>query len=76
MAKATKTTRKAYVAACTIHAGTPKKPEIFAPGDEVEGFSAEEIKDLLASGAIREEKVRGDKADAEGSETDDPPPAQ
>lgn len=77
MAKATKTTRKAYVATRTIHAGTPKKPEIIAPGDEVEGFSAEEIKDLLASGAIREEKVKGGKADADDAEGDDnPPPAQ
>lgn len=70
MAKATKSTRKAYVATRTIHAGTPKKPEIFAAGDEVD-LPSDEIKDLLASGAVREEAVKGGKADADGDGGDD-----
>jgi len=73
MATAKKSTRKAYIATRTIRAGTPKKPEVIAPGDEVEGFSTDEIASLLASGAIREEKVSGGK---EAAEADDPPPAQ
>ena len=64
MAKAPKPTRKAYIATRTIHAGTPKEPVVIAAGDEVD-LPVDELKSLLAAGAIREDRV---KADEDGGE--------
>lgn len=69
MAKPAKSTSKVFIATRTIHAGTPAKPEIFAPGEEVD-LPADIIKDLLDRGAIREEAVRGKAV----SEESPPPP--
>lgn len=56
MAKAPKSTRKAYIALRTIQRGSPKNIETIHPGEEID-LTESEAKDFVERGIVREEDV-------------------
>lgn len=56
MAKAPKSTRKAYIALRTIQRGSPKNIETIHPGEEID-LTESEAKDFVQRGIVREDEI-------------------